>query len=137
MLWFSRPKCCIQSWKYTDKRHKWKGKVQKNARLIFCRQTKGFASLTAKRLACFETTKAAKFLKKFQVILYSMVKESTFLNEKLCIIGVWQTFCTFWHRREKKKYKMCQLRSENYFMLNFAADFPFVNVSVTRIAFKD
>ena len=37
----------------------------------------------------------------------------------------------------KKKYKMCQLRSENYFMLNFAADFPFVNVSVTRIAFKD
>ena len=42
----------------------------------------------AKRLACFETTKAAKFLKKFQVILYSMVKESMFLNEKLCIIGV-------------------------------------------------
>ena len=37
----------------------------------------------------------------------------------------------------KKKYKMCQLRSENYFMLNFAADFPFVNVTVTRIAFKD
>ena len=88
---------------------KWKGKVQKNARLIFCGQTKGFASLTAKRLACFETTKAAKFLKKFQVILYSMVKEITFLNEKFCIITV----------------------------LNFAADFPSVNVSVTRIAFTD
>ena len=86
-----------------------KEKFKRMLGLFFCGQTKGFASLTAKRLACFETTKAAKFLKKFQVILYSMVKEITFLNEKFCIITV----------------------------LNFAADFPFVNVSVTRIAFTD
>ena len=32
----------FQGLKYTDKRHKWKGKVQKNNQLPFCRQTKAF-----------------------------------------------------------------------------------------------
>ena len=32
----------FQDWKYTDKRHKWKEKVQKNAQFPFCGQTKAF-----------------------------------------------------------------------------------------------
>ena len=42
MWWFCRLKFCFQDWKYADKRHKWKEKVQKNAQFPFCGQTKAF-----------------------------------------------------------------------------------------------
>ena len=40
----------------------------------------------SERLACFEPTEAARFLKKLEVhSVYSMVKESTFLKGNFCI----------------------------------------------------
>ena len=73
----------FQDWTYTDKRHKWKKKPQKNAQFPFCGRKKTFIMklsfeefnlvfFTARRLACFEPTKAAKFLKKFQYINESL-----------------------------------------------------------------
>ena len=76
MWWFSRLKFWFQDWKYADKRHKWKEKVQKNAQFPFWGQTKAFRyeivprgiqpcflHAGSERLACFEPTKAARFLK--------------------------------------------------------------------------
>ena len=40
---------------------------------------------TAERLAYFEATEAARFWRNFKYILYSMVKESTFLKGDFCI----------------------------------------------------
>ena len=44
MWWFSRliKSFAFQEWKYVDKRHKWKGKVQKSAQIHFCGQTRAF-----------------------------------------------------------------------------------------------
>ena len=44
MWWFSRliKSFAFQEWKYVDKRHKWKRKVQKSAQIHFCGQTRAF-----------------------------------------------------------------------------------------------
>ena len=44
MWWFSRltKSFAFQEWKYVDKRHKWKGEVQKSAQIHFCGQTRAF-----------------------------------------------------------------------------------------------
>ena len=66
--------------------HKWKEKVQKNAQFSFCGQTKAFRYEIvfrgiqphggSERLACFEPTKAARFLKTLEVhsVLYDKRK---------------------------------------------------------------
>ena len=63
----------FQDWKYADKRHKWKEKVQWNAQFPFCGQTKDFAmklsfeEFNHGSLACFEPSKAARIRKKLEV----------------------------------------------------------------------
>ena len=82
---------------YTPIKDKRKQKVQKNAQFPFCGQTAAFRYEIvfrgiqpcflhggSERLACFELTEAARFLKNLEVhFVYSMVKESTFLKEIL------------------------------------------------------
>ena len=80
MWWFSRLKCYILSLKNADKRNNWKEKVQKNAQVPFCGQTRTFRYEIvfrgillcflhggSERLACFEPTDASRFLNKFKV----------------------------------------------------------------------
>ena len=74
---------------YADKRHKWEEKVQKTAQTHFCGQTRAFRYEIvfqriqpcflpggSKRLACFEPTEAARFLKKLEIhsVLYGQGK---------------------------------------------------------------
>ena len=75
--WFSRLiSSAFQDWKYADKRQKRKEDVQNNAQIPFFGQTGAFPYEIAfwgiqpcflhgesERLACFEPTKAARFLK--------------------------------------------------------------------------
>ena len=87
MWWFSRLE--FQDWKYANKRHKWKEKVQKNAQIPFCGQTRTFRYEIvfrgiqpcflhggSERLACSEPTDAERFLKKRELrsILYGQGK---------------------------------------------------------------
>ena len=74
-------------------------KVQKNTHFPFCGQTRTFRREIvfrgiqtcflhggSERLASFEPTEAARFLKKLEVhSVYYMVKESTFLKGNFCI----------------------------------------------------
>ena len=90
-------------------------KVQENGQFPLCGQTKAFRYEIvfrgiqpcflhggSERLACFEPTKAARFLKTFEVhsVLYD--KKVRFLKGIFVFIKVSWTFCTFWHRRERK-----------------------------------
>ena len=90
-------------------------KVQENGQFPLCGQTKAvryeivfrgiqpcFLHGGSERLACFEPTKAARFLKTFEVhsVLYD--KKVRFLKGIFVFIKVSWTFCTFWHRRERK-----------------------------------
>ena len=89
----------FQDWKYADKRHKWKEKVQKNAWIPFCVQTRAvryeivfrgiqpfFSSRRIRALGCFEPTGAATFLKKLEVhsVLYGH-RKYVFKREFLCL----------------------------------------------------
>ena len=80
----------FQGWKYTDKAHKWKEKVQKNALFPF------FAKLSfqdfnliffkAEHLAYFSMPSGQwSIWRHFRYILYSMVKENTFIEGFFCI----------------------------------------------------
>ena len=87
MWWFSTLK--FQDWKYANKRHKWKEKVQNNAQIPFCGHTRAFRYEIvfrgiqpcrlhggSERFACFEPTDAARFLKKRELpsVLYGQGK---------------------------------------------------------------
>ena len=115
MWWFCRLKFCFRDWKYADKRHKWKEKVQKNAQFPFCGQTTlscqpCFLHGGSGRLACFEPTKAARFLETLEVQSVHYDKKSTFLRGNFCIytgfMDVFYLLTAAW----KKNHKMCILK---------------------------
>ena len=60
----------------------------------------------SERLACFEPTKAARFLKTLEVhsVLYDQ-RKVRFWKGIFVFIKVSWTFSTFWHRRERKTTK--------------------------------
>ena len=111
----------FQDWKYADKRHKWKEKVQKNAQFPFCGQTKVFRYEIvfrgiqpcflhggSERLACFEPTKAARFLKTLEVhsVLYDQRRVFVFKKNLWIYKGFMDVFyilTSAW----KKNHKMC------------------------------
>ena len=118
-LWcggFQDKSFAFQDWKYAEKRHKRKEKVQKNAQFPFCGQTKTFHHEIVFRgihpcflhsglehLACFEPTKAARFLKTLEV--HSV--RSAFSKGNFCIykgfMDVFYILTSAW----KKNHKMC------------------------------
>ena len=127
-----------------------KKKVQKNAQFPLCGQTKAFRYEIvfrgiqpcflhggSERLACFEPTKAARFLKTLEVhsVLYDQ-RKVRFKKGIFVFINVSWTFCTFWHRRERKPQNVhltlifCHLL--NRFNLRESIHDP---VCVRRIAF--
>ena len=76
-------------WKYSDKRHKWKDKLQKNTQFPYCGQRRAFRYEIvfrwiepcflhggSERSACFQPTEAVRFLKKLEVhsVLYGQGK---------------------------------------------------------------
>ena len=107
----------FQDWKYADKRHKWKEKVQKNAQVPFCGQTKAFRYNIVFRgiQPCFLPIGSAWLVLNQQGSEVSKdtwdtfrtlwSKKSTFVKGNICILKVSWTFCTFWHRRERKPTK--------------------------------
>ena len=138
----------FQGWKYTDKRQKWKGKVQKNAQVPCCGQTKVIrCEIVLQGIqGCFLHCGALglfwinQFWRNFMYILYSMVKKSTFLKGNFCM-KVSKMFCTLaW----KKNYKMlpdlklifCWILPCSQPILLAWTD-PRSTFSVRRIAIKD
>ena len=129
MMWrFSRLKFCISRLKI----RKSKEKVQKNARFPFCGQTEAFRYEMifrgiqpcflhggSERLACFEPTKAARFLKTLEVhsVLYDQ-RKVRFLKKNCCIykgfMDVFYIFTSAW----KKNHKMCIWNSLFYHVLD-------------------
>ena len=111
-----------------------KEKVQKNAEFPFCGQTKVFRYEIVFRgiqpcflhggsehLACFEPTKAARFLKTFEV--HSVLGD----QRKARFIKVSWTFSTFWHRRERKTTK-CAFEIDFFTMCS--TDLTCVNATI-------
>ena len=89
---FKTERFAFQDWKYADKRHKWKEKVQKNAQFPFCGQTKAFRYEIFFRgiqpcflhgrseiLACFEPIRQRGFWRHLRHIPYSMIKLTVFV----------------------------------------------------------
>ena len=109
----------FQDWKYADKRHKWKEKVQKNAQFPFCGQTKAFryeivfrgiqpCTYTADRSAWLVLNQPRQrgFWRHLRYIPYSMIKEECSFSKRIFeFIKVSWTFSTFWHRHERKTTK--------------------------------
>ena len=103
MWWFCRLKFCFQDWKYADKRHKWKEKVQKNASVSFLWTndivlSTLFSTRRIGALGWFWTNNAARFLKTLEVhsVLYDQ-RKVRFLKEIFVFIKVsWKTTkCAF------------------------------------------
>ena len=128
----------FQDWKYADKRHKWKEKVQKNAQFPFCGQTKAFCYdivlrgiqpcfLRIGALGLFWTNKAARFLKTLRYIPYSMIKKSTFLKGNFLyfkgFMVVFYILTSVW----KKNHKMCIW---NCFFAMCSTDLTRVNATI-------
>ena len=71
----------FQDWQYADKKHNWKEKVQSNAQLPFCGQTRAFRyEIVFRRIQpCFYTALTNQGSKDseetWRFTLYSMVKE--------------------------------------------------------------
>ena len=115
----------------------WKEKAQKNAKFSFCGQTKAFRYKIvspgiqpcflhggSECLACFEPTKAARFLKTLNVhSVLLWLKESTFLKRSFCIykgfMDVFYILTSVW----KKNHKMCIWNWFFYLVLDRSWDF--------------
>ena len=131
----------FQDWKYADKRHKWKEKVQKNAQFPFCGQTKAFRYEIvsrgiqpcflhggSERLACFEPTKAARFLKTLEVhsVLYDQRRVFVFKKNFWIYKGFMDVFyilTSAW----KKNHKMCIWK---FFFAMCSTDLTCVNATI-------
>ena len=79
-------------------------------------------------LACFEPTKAARFLKTLEVhsVLYDQ-RKVRFWKGIFVFIKVSGTFSTFWHRRERKTTK-CAFEIDFFTM--WATDLTCVNATI-------
>ena len=109
----------FQDWKYADKRHKWKEKVQKNAQFPFVDKRKLFALKCLSKNSTLFSTRRIGALGLFLTNQGSEASEDTWgtfrtLWSKKSVrfqkgifefIKVSWTFSTFWHRRERKTTK--------------------------------
>ena len=110
----------FQDWKYADKRHKRKEKVQKNAQFPFCGQTKAFRFEIvfrgiqpcflhggSERLACLLTNQGSEVSKDTWGTFRTLWSKKSVRFQKgiFEFIKVSWTFSKFWHRRERKTTK--------------------------------
>ena len=100
MRWFTRQKICLSRFKIPVKRHKWKGKVQRNALFSFCDQRKAFQHeiVLQEILPCllphgalglfWNLTNVVRFLKNFQVFVVLNGHENNVLKKIYIFVNV-------------------------------------------------
>ena len=131
----------FQDWKYADKRHKWKEKVQKNAQFPFVDKRKLFALklsfeefnlvfYTADRSAwlVFNQPRQRGFWRHLRYIPYSMIKEECSFSKRNFWIykgfmDVFYILTSAW----KKNHKMCIW---NWFFVMCSTDLTCVNTTI-------